>query len=67
MRFYPGLKVEDIGRMTIGQIMQRAEDMAEILKMESGGEGGSGKALEDMTADEKIEYYRSIGKIGKIA
>ena len=44
--------------MTIGQMEQRIEDMGEILKMENGGEGG-GKAVEDMTATEKIAMYKA--------
>jgi len=60
MRFYQGMTIEDVGKMTIGQMEQRIDDMGKILKMESGGD--SGKPLEDMTATEKIEHFKSIGK-----
>ena len=61
LRFYPGLTVEDVGRMTIGQMEQRIDDMGKIAKMEGGGD--SGKPLENMTATEKIEYYKGTGEI----
>ena len=60
LRFYPGMTVEDVGRMTIGQMEQRIDDMEKIAKMEGGG---NSKPLEDMTATEKIEHYKSIGEI----
>ena len=59
MRFYHGMTVEDVGNMTIGQMDQRIEDMGEILKMESGGDGVSGKPESEMTATEKIAMYKA--------
>ena len=55
--YYPGT---DVGALTLYQLSEMMQDLAEIKKMESGA---SAKDPEHMTAQEKIEMYRQKGMV----
>jgi len=61
MQFY-SMTLEDVGKLTLGQFSLMVQNMGKILEMQHGGKG-SGKSVDQMTAAEKIEHYKSTGQI----
>ena len=57
MRFY-GLGFDEVGRLTTEQLAWMMDGMAAIAKAEQG-DPASAKPVEQMTAEERIKYYKS--------
>ena len=62
MRFY-GLGFDEVGRLDTIQLAWMMDGMGKIAEAEGGG-GAAAKPVEQMTAQERIEYYKQQGRIG---